>query len=65
MLVTQDADTVIARDGEPVGAVNSLATVYGALRARVHLADDFDELPDDIAEAFGGARAATRSGPTA
>jgi hypothetical protein len=24
-----------------------------ALRGRIHIADDFDELPDDIAEAFG------------
>jgi hypothetical protein len=27
--------------------------VHGALRGRVHFAEDFDELPDDIAEAFG------------
>jgi prevent-host-death family protein len=52
-------DIVIARNGEPVARLvpvtqtNSLASVYGALRGRVHMADDFDELPDDIAEAFG------------
>ena len=27
--------------------------VHGALRGRVHFAEDFDELPDDIAAAFG------------
>jgi len=27
--------------------------VHGALRGRIHIAEDFDELPDDIAEAFG------------
>lgn len=26
---------------------------FGALRGRVHIAEDVDELPDDIAEAFG------------
>jgi hypothetical protein len=36
----------------PVRGTNSLATVHGALRGEVRLADDFDELPDDIAEAF-------------
>jgi prevent-host-death family protein len=52
-------DIVIARNGTPVARLvpvaqtNSLAAVHGALRGRVHLADDFDELPDDIAEAFG------------
>jgi prevent-host-death family protein len=52
-------DIVIARNGKPVARLvpvttsNSLAEVRGALRGRIHLADDFDELPDDIAEAFG------------
>jgi prevent-host-death family protein len=52
-------DIIIARNGKPVArlvsvvAANSLGAVHGALRGRVHFADDFDELPDDIAEAFG------------
>ena len=52
-------DIVIARNGKPVARLvpvaqmNSLASVYGALRGQIHMADDFDELPDDIAEAFG------------
>jgi prevent-host-death family protein len=52
-------DIVIARNGKPVArlvpvaSTNSLAAVYGALRDRVHMRDDFDELPEDIAEAFG------------
>lgn len=53
-------DVVLARNGKPVARLvpiagaSSLAAVRGALRGRVHLADDFDELPDDIADAFGG-----------
>ena len=52
-------EILIARNGKPVArllpvsSANSLATVHGALRGRVHFAEDFDELPDDIAEAFG------------
>lgn len=52
-------DIVIARNGRPVARLvpvaggNALAAVHGSLRGRVQFADDFDELPDDIAEAFG------------
>jgi prevent-host-death family protein len=52
-------DIVIARNGKPVArlvpvaSANSLAAVHGALRGRIHFAEDFDQLPDDIAEAFG------------
>jgi prevent-host-death family protein len=54
-------DIVIARNGKPVArlvpidSTASLASVRGAWRDRVRIAEDFDELPDDIAEAFGGA----------
>jgi prevent-host-death family protein len=52
-------EIVIARNGNPVVRLvpvrseNRLASVYGALRGQVQMSDDFDELPDDIAEAFG------------
>ena len=52
-------DIVIARNGNPVarlvpvGRTSALASVRGAWRGRVHIAEDFDELPDDIAAAFG------------
>ena len=53
-------DIVIQRNGTPVVRLvpvveerRSLAAVRGVWRGRVHLGDDFDELPEDIAEAFG------------
>jgi len=52
-------DIIIARNGKPVARLvpvartNSLAAVRGVWRGQVHIADDFDELPDDIADAFG------------
>jgi prevent-host-death family protein len=53
-------DVVIQRNGKPVVRLvpiveepRSLASVRGVWRGRVHIADDFDELPEDIAEAFG------------
>lgn len=52
-------EIVITRNGKPVvklapiPSVTALASVRGAWRGQVLIADDFDELPDDIAEAFG------------
>ena len=52
-------DIVIARNGKPVARLvpvapsGSFADLRGVWRGQVEIADDFDELPDDIAEAFG------------
>ncbi len=52
-------EIVITRNGKPavkltpIASATSLAAVRGAWRGQVQLAEDFDELPDDIAEAFG------------
>jgi prevent-host-death family protein len=52
-------DIVIARNGKPaarlvpIRSTSALASVRGAWRGHVRIADDFDELPDDIADAFG------------
>jgi prevent-host-death family protein len=53
-------EVVIQRSGRPVARLvpfveepRSLASVRGAWRGRVHMAADFDELPEDIAEVFG------------
>jgi prevent-host-death family protein len=52
-------EIVLTRRGEPAvrlvpergGA--GFASLAGAWRGRVRMADDFDELPDDLAEALG------------
>jgi prevent-host-death family protein len=52
-------DIVITRNGTPVVRLtptpkaNRLASVRGALRGANILPAELDELPDDIAEAFG------------
>jgi prevent-host-death family protein len=52
-------DIVIARNGKPVARLvpvartNSFADLRGIWRGQVRMADDFDDLPDDIADAFG------------
>ena len=52
-------EIVITRNGKPavklapVPAAPSLSSVRGVWRGRVSIAEDFDELPDDIADAFG------------
>ena len=52
-------DIVIARNGKPVARLVAIAggpgleAVRGRWRDKVRIADDFDQLPDDIADAFG------------
>ncbi len=52
-------EIVIARNGQPVvrlvpvASTASLASVRGVWRGRMRMSEDFDELPDDIADALG------------
>jgi prevent-host-death family protein len=52
-------EIVIARHGTPVARLvpvertSSFAASYGVWRGKVRIADDFDELPADIADALG------------
>jgi prevent-host-death family protein len=58
-LAEKGEEVVITRNGKPVvrlapvAPTISRASVHGSWRGQVHMAADFDELPDDIAEAFG------------
>ncbi|CAM5577473.1 type II toxin-antitoxin system Phd/YefM family antitoxin [Streptomyces cyaneofuscatus] len=56
--VATGEEVVISEAGEPVAKVVPLRpkvrrTGRGSLAGRTHIADDFDELPDDIADACG------------
>jgi prevent-host-death family protein len=57
--VAAGEEIVITRHGAPAARLvpverpNRLAEVRGAWRGRVRLADDFDDVPPEIAEAFG------------
>lgn len=56
--VATGEEVVISKAGEPVAKVVPLRpkvrrTGRGSLAGRIHIADDFDELPEDIADAFG------------
>ncbi|MDO8185353.1 type II toxin-antitoxin system prevent-host-death family antitoxin [Conexibacter sp. JD483] len=52
-------EIVISRNGTPVArlvpveARNGFAELRGRWRGEVEIADDFDQLPSDIADAFG------------
>jgi prevent-host-death family protein len=52
-IVIQRNGTAVARLVPVVEEPLSLASVRGAWRGRVRMAADFDELPRDIAAAFG------------
>jgi prevent-host-death family protein len=53
-------EVIIERSGKPVARLTAIvpekrsrASLTGALRGKIWMADDYDEWPDDIAEAFG------------
>lgn len=52
-------EIVITRRGEPAARLiperrgEGFASLAGAWRGRVKIADDFDDLPDDLAESLG------------
>ncbi len=52
-------DICITRSGKPVArlvpvaAPSRMLDSFGIWRGQVRVADDFDELPDEIADAFG------------
>ncbi len=52
-IVIQRNGKVVARLVAVVAEPRSLASVRGAWHGRVRMAADFDELPEDIAAAFG------------
>jgi prevent-host-death family protein len=53
-------DIVITRNGKPVARLAAIAdeeqalgSVRGAWRGRMRVSEDFDELPEDIAQSLG------------
>jgi len=51
-------EVIIGRAGKPVAKLvryerSEKPRSPGALKGKIEIAEDFDELPDDIAEAFG------------
>ncbi len=53
-------EVVIARAGKPAVILRAYKKALrvrrpGALRGKIHVAENFDDLPDDIAKAFGAA----------
>ena len=56
--VMRGKEVVIGRSGTPVAKLvpydrSTEPRKPGALRGKIRMAEDFDELPQDIAEAFG------------
>lgn len=56
--VERGEEVIIGRAGKPIAVLVPYRThparrTPGALRGRISIAPDFDELPSDLAEAFG------------
>ena len=56
--VRSGKEIIIGKAGKPVAklvpyVVNDEPRKPGVLRGQIKIADDFDELPDDIAKSFG------------
>jgi prevent-host-death family protein len=53
-------EVVITRSGNPVARIEPIrptsprASLFGALKGQIWMADDFDELPEDVLRAFEG-----------
>ncbi len=56
--VERGGEVVITRAGEPVARLvllrEEIPRIPGVWRGRGHVADDFDELPEEVAAAFRG-----------
>ncbi len=51
-------EVIIKKAGKPVAVLteytgNITERSPGALKGKIHIAEDFDNLPDDLAESFG------------
>ena len=56
--VLKGEEVIIKKAGKPVAVLteytgNKIKRRPGALKGKIHIADDFDELPDDLAKSFG------------
>ena len=56
--VQQGGEVILAKAGKPVARITAYRGTGrprkpGAMAGRVWIAEDFDDLPEDIAEAFG------------
>ena len=56
--VCEGQEVIISRAGKPVAVLASYKKTErprqpGALRGKIRFSDDFDQLPDDLAEALG------------
>jgi len=56
--VISGQEIIIGKAGKPVAKLvryerSQESRKPGALRGKIRIAEDFDEMPDDIAEAFG------------
>lgn len=56
--VQSGEDVVITRRGKPVATLQAVhplprKSLFGLYAGHIEMAEDFDELPDDLARAFG------------
>lgn len=56
--VQQGDEVILAKSGKPVAKIvpyrgAAQRRVPGSMKGEIRIAPDFDELPDDMAEAFG------------
>ena len=56
--VINGEEVIIKKAGKPVAVLNkyqnhAVSRSPGAFKGKIHIADDFDEMPEDIETAFG------------
>lgn len=57
-MVQQGDEVILAKSGKPVAKIVpyggvAQSRIHGSIEGEIRIAPDFDQLPDDMAEAFG------------
>ncbi len=54
VVITRRGQPIVKLEPVPMAPAEPRVSLYGSLKGQIKMADDFDELPEEILKAFGG-----------